>query len=65
MRRIHVERIKQLLDNGDLVVMDNLGLSPSGELYNCAAEDVASACAVQLESAKVHFIYFHLNEFAK
>ena len=43
-----------------MVVLGNLGFSPSGELYNCAAEDVASACAVQLEASKL--VYMHNGE---
>jgi amino-acid N-acetyltransferase len=57
VRRIHVERIAQLLDNGDIVVLGNLGFSPFGELYNCSSIEVAAQCAIQLQASKLIFLH--------
>ena len=57
VRRIHVERIHNLLGNGDIVILGNLGFSPFGELYNCSSIEVAAHCAIQLQASKLIFLH--------
>lgn len=60
VRRINVEKINRSLDHGEIVVVSNLGYSVSGDVFNCTSEDVAIACATQLNSSKL--IFFHEGE---
>lgn len=57
VRRINVGRLSQLLDSGDIVLVGCLGYSASGEVFNCASEEVATACASQLGAQKLIFLY--------
>ena len=43
------KRMQTLLNSGDIVLVGCLGYSPSGEAFNCASEQVAMKCAVQLK----------------
>lgn len=56
VRRIDVEGIHRRLDSGDILVIPNVGFSPSGQLFNCQSEMVASACAAQLNAEKLIFL---------
>lgn len=53
VRRIDREGICHGLDNGDLVLLSPLGFSPTGEVFNLSAEDVATAVAVALQADKL------------
>ena len=57
MRRVNTGRLSQLLDSGDIVLVGCLGYSASGEVFNCASEEVATACASQLGAQKLIFMY--------
>ncbi|KAG7379932.1 hypothetical protein PHYPSEUDO_007990 [Phytophthora pseudosyringae] len=57
MRRLNVEKVRTALDDGDIVLISSIGYSASGEVFNCLSEQVASKCAVQLESAKLIFMH--------
>lgn len=56
VRRIDVESINRRLDQGDIVVIPNIGSSPSGQHFNCCSEEVASECAGQLNAEKLIFM---------
>jgi amino-acid N-acetyltransferase len=57
VRRIDAEAIHHQLDNGSLVLLSPIGYSPTGEVFNLSAEDVATAAAVQLKADKlIHLI---------
>ncbi|EME32163.1 amino-acid N-acetyltransferase [Galdieria sulphuraria] len=55
VRKVEANKIRTHLDRGDIVILTNVGFSPSGELFNCSAEEVASTCAVQLNAEKLIF----------
>lgn len=55
--KINTERINHLLGMGDVVLIGCLGYTPSGEVYNCASEQVAMETAVQLGAHKLIFLY--------
>ncbi len=56
VRRIDGEAIHDNLGDGAIVLLSPLGYSPTGEVFNLSAEDVATAAAVQLRADKL--IYF-------
>jgi len=56
VRRIDVAGIEQRLDDNAIVLLSPLGYSPTGEVFNIAAEDVATAAAVQLQADKLIFL---------
>ncbi len=56
VRRVDVEGIRDALGDGSIVVQSNLGFSPTGELYNLRAEEVAEALAVSLGADKLIFL---------
>jgi len=56
VRRIDVEGINRRFEENDIVLLTNIGCSPSGEVFNCDSYAVASACASQLAAEKL--IYF-------
>jgi len=53
VRRIDREGIRHALDHGDLVLLSPLGFSPTGEVFNLSAEDVATAAAIALRADKL------------
>jgi len=58
VRRIDAEAIKLQLDQNALVLLSPLGYSPTGEIFNLSAEDVATSTAIALKADKV----LYLNE---
>lgn len=56
VRRIDVESITKRLDQGDVIILPNIGSSPSGQHFNCQSEEVAAACAAQLKAEKLIFM---------
>lgn len=56
VRKVDVEGIRDALGDGSIVVQSNLGFSPTGELFNLRAEDVAEALAVSLGADKLIFL---------
>lgn len=56
MRRVEVEKIKQLHNNRDICLLTTLGVSPSGEVFNVNSECLAASVAGALQASKV--IYF-------
>ncbi len=53
VRRIDHQAIRRQLDDGALVLLSNLGYSPSGELFNLSVEDVAAQTAIALQADKL------------
>lgn len=53
VRRIDRRAIGQQLDQGNIVLLSSCGYSPSGEMFNLAAEDVATQTAISLSAEKL------------
>lgn len=53
VRRIDAEAIRQRLDDGAIVLLSPLGYSPTGEIFNLTAIEVATATAVALSADKL------------
>jgi amino-acid N-acetyltransferase len=53
VRRIETSAIQQLLDQDTVVLISPLGYSPSGEIFNLAAEQVATEVAIALQADKL------------
>jgi amino-acid N-acetyltransferase len=56
VRRVDVDGIRDALGDGSIVVQSNLGFSPTGELYNLRAEEVAESLSVSLGADKLIFL---------
>jgi len=56
VRKISTETIKAMLAHGNLVLIPPLGYSPTGEVFNLNAKDLAAELACQLDADKL--IYF-------
>ncbi len=55
-RKIDSQAILQQLDAGCVVLLSPLGYSPTGEVFNLSAEDVAVAAAAALHADKLIFL---------
>jgi amino-acid N-acetyltransferase len=53
VRRVDIEAIERRLNEGSIVLVSPLGYSPSGEVFNMRAEDVATEIAVELKAQKL------------
>ena len=53
VRRIDKVAINQQLEQGNIVLLSSCGYSPSGEMFNLAAEDVATQTAIELSAEKL------------
>jgi len=53
VRRIDTGAIGQQLAEGRVVLLSPLGYSPTGEVFNLSAEEVATAAAVELQADKL------------
>jgi amino-acid N-acetyltransferase len=56
VRKIDAESIRHSLASRKLVLLSPLGFSPTGEAFNLAMEDVASAAAIALRADKIVFL---------
>lgn len=56
VRRIDYGGIHQQLDQNNVVLISPLGYSPSGDIFNLAAEDVATEVAIALQAQKLIFL---------
>lgn len=56
VRRIDSEGIHRQLHDGALVLLSPIGYSPTGEVFNLSAEDVATAAAIQLKADKLIYL---------
>jgi amino-acid N-acetyltransferase len=53
VRKLDDEAIRAKLDCGDIVLLSPLGYSPTGEIFNLRAEDVAKQAAIALNADKL------------
>lgn len=58
-RRVEVEKIRQVHDSNDIVLLTTLGVSPSGEVFNVNSESLAATVASTLGASKL--IYFAIQ----
>ncbi|MGB5450844.1 MAG: amino-acid N-acetyltransferase [Sedimenticolaceae bacterium] len=56
VRRVDAEAIRCLLDSGSIALVPALGYSPTGEVFNLSAADVAAAVAATLGADKLIFL---------
>lgn len=56
VRRVDTHGINAQLNLGNMVLLPPLGYSPTGEIFNLAAEDIATAVATALTADKLIFI---------
>ena len=57
VRRVDSQAIHAHLDDGALVLLSPIGYSPTGEVFNLTAHDVATATAIQLQADKlIHLV---------
>lgn len=53
VRRIDAQAIHQQLDQNNVVLISPIGYSPSGEVFNLSAEEVATEVAIALQAEKL------------
>jgi amino-acid N-acetyltransferase len=53
VKKIDVDRIRERLDSGSVVLLRNLGHSSTGEVLNCNTYEVATACALAIGADKL------------
>ncbi len=53
VRKIQAAAIEQQLNQGNIVLLSNLGYSLTGEVFNLSAEEVATAAAIALKADKL------------
>lgn len=56
VRKVDAAAIESCLASDDLVIISNVGYSPTGEVFNLSMEDVAVAIAKALRAAKLVFL---------
>jgi len=56
VRSIDAEAVHWQLDDGAIVLLSPVGYSPTGEVFNLSAEDVATAAAIQLQADKLIYL---------
>ena len=56
VRKVAADAIEQQLDHGKLVLASPIGYSPTGEIFNLRAEDVATDIAIALHADKLIFV---------
>lgn len=56
VRRIDIDTIRRVLADGRIALLSPVGYSPTGDIFNLRAEDVATALATQLGADKLIFV---------
>ncbi|MFZ5509816.1 MAG: amino-acid N-acetyltransferase [Pseudomonadota bacterium] len=56
VRKVAADSIRAALDDQDVVLISPLGVSPTGEIFNLAMEEVAEAVAIALRADKLIFL---------
>jgi amino-acid N-acetyltransferase len=56
VRNVDADAISQHLKNNNVVLVSPIGYSPSGEIFNLRAEDVATETAIALNADKLIFV---------
>lgn len=55
VRRVEVDKIRDVHRNRDICLLTTLGVSPSGEVFNVNSESLAASVAAALEASKIIF----------
>eukprot|EP00986_Skeletonema_menzelii_P020095 scaffold30126_cov143-Skeletonema_menzelii.AAC.1 len=58
-RKVEVERIRQVHETSDIVLLTSLGVSPSGEIFNVNSEFLAASVAGAVSASKI--VYFNVH----
>ncbi len=56
VRRIDTQAIQTRFEHGDIVLLSPIGYSPTGEIFNLNATDLACACASAIRAEKLIFL---------
>jgi amino-acid N-acetyltransferase len=56
VRKIDAEGIRRRLEDDEVVLISPLGFSPTGDVFNCTLEDVATSTAIALGAHKLIFL---------
>ncbi|MFT0850893.1 amino-acid N-acetyltransferase [Achromobacter sp. F4_2707] len=56
VRKIDINAIKAVINEGAIVLLSPLGFSPTGEAFNLAMEDLATSAAIALRAEKLIFL---------
>ncbi|TAL89904.1 MAG: amino-acid N-acetyltransferase [Candidimonas sp.] len=56
VRKLDLDAIKNIINQGAIVLLSPLGFSPTGEAFNLAMEDLATSAAVSLRAEKLIFL---------
>ena len=56
VRKIDAEGIVRRLDDHEVVLISPIGFSPTGDVFNCTLEDVATSTAIALRADKLIFL---------
>ena len=56
VRRIDTDTVRAVLEQGRIALVSSVGYSPTGEIFNLRATDVATAVAVALRADKLVFV---------
>ncbi len=56
VRKIDADGIRRRLDDHEVVLVSPIGFSPTGDVFNCTLEDVATSTAVALGADKLIFL---------
>src|SRR6478736_8497115 len=56
VRKIDAEGIRRRLDDHEVVLLSPIGFSPTGDVFNCTVEDVATSTAMALQADKLIFL---------
>src|SRR6478609_1934200 len=56
VRKIDADGIRRRLDDHEVVLLSPIGFSPTGDVFNCTLEDVATSTALALQADKLIFL---------
>eukprot|EP00594_Rhizosolenia_setigera_P006498 CAMPEP_0178949960 /NCGR_PEP_ID=MMETSP0789-20121207/6363_1 /TAXON_ID=3005 /ORGANISM="Rhizosolenia setigera, Strain CCMP 1694" /LENGTH=616 /DNA_ID=CAMNT_0020630585 /DNA_START=171 /DNA_END=2021 /DNA_ORIENTATION=+ len=65
VRKVDVEKINQIHQSNDIVLLTALGFSPSGEVFNVNSEALAASVSGQLKAKKLLFLTNFRTELTK
>jgi amino-acid N-acetyltransferase len=56
VRKVDAAGIRRRLDDSEVVLLSPMGFSPTGDVFNCTLEDVATSTAIALQADKLIFL---------
>ncbi|HYC34846.1 MAG TPA: amino-acid N-acetyltransferase [Usitatibacter sp.] len=56
VRKVDADGIRRRLEDHEVVLISPIGFSPTGDIFNCTLEDVASSTALALRADKLIFL---------